>query len=123
MHFLAVLQKQRCCFLLCSITYLNSHFQELGLYYHTETECYYYYSDEKKIFVFHSYPDRSSSNAALLAHEKRKAKKHKMVSACYIVLFCFIKIIKICTSVMLLFLSSSQAVSTPKLLFVEQSGK
>lgn len=55
--------------------YYNS---ELGLYYHTDTECYYYYSDEKKTFVFHSYPDRSASNAALLAHEKRKAKKHKM---------------------------------------------
>ncbi|KAJ8717196.1 hypothetical protein PYW08_005595 [Mythimna loreyi] len=55
--------------------YYNS---ELGLYYHTDTECYYYYSEDKKTFVFHSYPDRSSSNAALLAHEKRKARKHKM---------------------------------------------
>lgn len=57
--------------------YYNS---ELGLYYHTDTECYYYYSDEKQSFVFHSYPDRSISNAeaALLAHKKRKAKKHKL---------------------------------------------
>ncbi|XP_028174237.1 angiogenic factor with G patch and FHA domains 1 isoform X3 [Ostrinia furnacalis] len=56
--------------------YYNS---ELGLYYHTDTGCYYYYCEEKKNFVFHSYPDRSAvaANAALLAHEKRKAKKHK----------------------------------------------
>ncbi|XP_063830684.1 angiogenic factor with G patch and FHA domains 1-like isoform X2 [Ostrinia nubilalis] len=56
--------------------YYNS---ELGLYYHTDTGCYYYYCDEKKNFVFHSYPDRSAvaANAALLAHEKKKAKKHK----------------------------------------------
>ncbi|XP_050550680.1 angiogenic factor with G patch and FHA domains 1 isoform X3 [Spodoptera frugiperda] len=56
--------------------YYNS---ELGLYYHTDTQCYYYYSEEKKCFEFHSYPDRSATNEALIAHEKRKAKKHKMV--------------------------------------------
>lgn len=55
--------------------YYNS---ELGLYYHTDTQCYYYYSEEKKCFEFHSYPDRSATNEALIAHEKRKAKKHKM---------------------------------------------
>ncbi|CAG9795713.1 unnamed protein product [Diatraea saccharalis] len=56
--------------------YYNS---ELGLYYHTDTGCYYYYSNEKQTFVFHSYPDRSQevNNAALLAHEKKKARKHK----------------------------------------------
>lgn len=52
--------------------YYNS---ELGLYYHTDTQCYYYYSEEKKCFEFHSYPDRSATNEALIAHEKRKAKK------------------------------------------------
>ncbi|CAH0695830.1 unnamed protein product [Spodoptera exigua] len=55
--------------------YYNS---ELGLYYHTDTQCYYSYSEEKKCFEFHSYPDRSAANDALIAHEKRKAKKHKM---------------------------------------------
>ncbi|XP_022837774.1 angiogenic factor with G patch and FHA domains 1-like isoform X3 [Spodoptera litura] len=56
--------------------YYNS---ELGLYYHTDTQCYYYYSEDKKCFEFHSYPDRSATNEALIAHEKKKAKKHKMV--------------------------------------------
>ncbi|XP_022837765.1 angiogenic factor with G patch and FHA domains 1-like isoform X2 [Spodoptera litura] len=55
--------------------YYNS---ELGLYYHTDTQCYYYYSEDKKCFEFHSYPDRSATNEALIAHEKKKAKKHKM---------------------------------------------
>ncbi|CAH0590363.1 unnamed protein product [Chrysodeixis includens] len=55
--------------------YYNS---ELGLYYHTDTQCYYYYSEEAKSFVFHSYPDRSGTNTALEAHQRSKAKKHKM---------------------------------------------
>ncbi|XP_026320635.1 angiogenic factor with G patch and FHA domains 1 isoform X1 [Hyposmocoma kahamanoa] len=56
--------------------YYNS---ELGLYYHTDTGCYYYYSEDKKEFVFHSYPDQSAlaANASLIAHNKRKARKHK----------------------------------------------
>lgn len=64
------------------------YFQELGLYYHTDTECYYYYSEDKKEFVFHSYPDRSAlaANASLIAHEKRKARKHKKVYRCHLIL-------------------------------------
>ncbi|CAH2089469.1 unnamed protein product [Euphydryas editha] len=54
--------------------YYNS---ELGLYYHTDTGCYYYYSNEKQTFVFHSYPDKSAENKSLIAHEKKKARKHK----------------------------------------------
>ncbi|XP_026492678.2 angiogenic factor with G patch and FHA domains 1 isoform X2 [Vanessa tameamea] len=50
---------------------------DLGLYYHTDTGCYYYYSNEKQTFVFHSYPDKSAENKSLIAHEKKKAKKHK----------------------------------------------
>lgn len=57
-------------------------FQELGLYYHTDTDCYYTYTEDKKNFVFHSYPVRSAATAALQAHEKRKARKHKMVYIC-----------------------------------------
>lgn len=56
--------------------YYNS---ELGLYYHTDTNCYYYYSDEKQSFVFHSYPDSSIENPGLVAHNKKKARKHKAV--------------------------------------------
>ncbi|XP_045537610.1 angiogenic factor with G patch and FHA domains 1 [Papilio machaon] len=58
---------------------LNESGMELGLYYHTDTGCYYYYSDEKKNFVFHSYPDRSAEieNAPLFKHVLKKAKKHK----------------------------------------------
>lgn len=55
-------------------------FQDLGLYYHGNTQCYYYYSEETKSFAFHSYPEATPTNAALEAHEKKKAKKHKMVS-------------------------------------------
>lgn len=57
-------------------------FQELGLYYHTDTDCYYYYSDKKQTFVFHSFPDRkqSAAQASLAAHEKRKAKQQERVS-------------------------------------------
>ncbi|XP_050674691.1 angiogenic factor with G patch and FHA domains 1 isoform X2 [Leptidea sinapis] len=50
---------------------------ELKLYYHTDTGCYYTYLDDNKTFVFHSYPDRSSVNAPLEAHMKKKAKKQK----------------------------------------------
>lgn len=54
--------------------------KELGLYYHTDTGCYYYYSDDKKTFVFHSYPDKNAEYESLKAYEKRKAKKNKKVS-------------------------------------------
>ncbi|VVC94033.1 unnamed protein product [Leptidea sinapis] len=53
---------------------------ELKLYYHTETGCYYTYLDDNKTFVFHSYPDRSSVNAPLEAHMKKKAKKQKKIT-------------------------------------------
>ncbi|XP_075980948.1 uncharacterized protein LOC142979728 isoform X2 [Anticarsia gemmatalis] len=55
--------------------YYNS---ELGLYYHTDTGCYYNYSEKKKSFVFHSYPKTDAADAALIVHERKKAKKHKM---------------------------------------------
>lgn len=79
----------------CDLIYLK---QELGLYYHTDTGCYYYYSDEKQTFVFHSYPDKSAENKSLIAHEKKKARKQKKVhlstflspfiETCYFIKFC-----------------------------------
>ncbi|GBP62895.1 Angiogenic factor with G patch and FHA domains 1 [Eumeta japonica] len=57
--------------------YYNS---ELGLYYHSSTGCYYAYSDDNKNFTFHSYADSSKfliENEAHVAHEKKKAKKHR----------------------------------------------
>lgn len=53
--------------------------QELGLYYHTDTGCYYYYSDEKQTFVFHSYPDKSAvKEPAEIRVVKKPAKKKKV---------------------------------------------